>query len=115
MPIIAEMSHRSVCLGEPDVPTDVKVGDGALGADELKFTWMAPVHSCDADFPVIRYRLLCRGGGGSTPVDVIVSAPSSERVVSESSFRSSIHYNCSVSAENTIGHSSWSNPFLLRG
>ena len=106
------MSYRSACLGEPDAPTGVQVDDGALGADKLNFTWMAPVYDCDADFPVIRYRLLCRGGG-STPVDVIV--PSSARVVSESLFQSPTHYNCSVSAENTIGNSSLSNPFLLRG
>ena len=108
------MSYRSACLGEPDAPTGVLVGDGALGAGELKFAWMAPVHNCDTDFPVIRYRLLCRGGG-STRVDVIISAPSTEQSVPESSFHSSIHYNCSVSAENTIGNSSQSNPFLLMG
>ena len=113
MPDITEMSYRSACLGEPDSPTGVQVGDGALGADELNFTWKTLVHDC-TDFPVIRYRLLCRGGG-STPVNMIVSAPSTKQSVPESSFHSSIHYNCSVSAENTIGNSSQSNPFLLRG
>ena len=106
------MGPKWVCLGEPDAPTDVKVGDGALGANELKFTWTAPVHECDADFPIIRYRFLC-SEGGSTTIDAI--SVSTEQSVAELSFQPSIHYNCSVSAENTIGNSRQSNPFLLRG
>ena len=109
-----EMSNTSVCLGKPDAPTGVQVGDDASGANELKFMWTAfTAHYCDADFPV-RYRLQCTGGG-STPVNVIVSAPSTEHVVPESSFQSAVHYGCSVTAENAIGYSSPSNPFLLMG
>ena len=109
---VYEWVLKWVCLGEPDAPTNVQVGDGASGANELKFTWTAPDHQCDTDFPVIRYRFLC-SGGGSTPIDVI--SVSAEQSVAESSFQPSIRYNCSVSAENSIGNSSQSIPFLLRG
>ena len=105
---------RKLFLGEPDAPTAVQVSEGASEANELKFTWTAPIHYCDNDFPVTSYRLMCRGGG-STSVNVIVSAPSTERVVPESSFQSAVHYGCSVIVENAIGNSSQSNPFLLMG
>ena len=72
-----------------------------------------PVFYCHTDFPITRYRFFCTGGG-STRVDKFLSAHFTEYAVPESRFRSGVHYSCSVIAENNIGQSGQSDPFLLR-